>query len=138
MRGHLSEPISLYQAADVACMEKTAFCKFFSKAVGITFLEFVHRWRVAVAVEQMVKCDASLSDVASAAGFQNFNSFARAFKKFTKLTPSDYRKTLLIKEEIVCQKMVNGRQEMSNVEDGIQRFGSRAIKGKAAAAGNRR
>src|SRR5690349_3068655 len=47
---NLSERLQLDDAARVACMEKTAFSRFFSRTVGITFHDFLQQWRVAVAV----------------------------------------------------------------------------------------
>jgi AraC-like DNA-binding protein len=106
---HLSEPLDLEQAAQVACMEKTAFSRFFSKAVGITYHEFMQQHRISVAIEEMLRSDCSMTDVAFAVGFQNLNTFGRAFKKVTKLTPSEYKMQLLARHGITASKKTRGK-----------------------------
>lgn len=95
MQNNSSEPIDLNKAASLACMERTAFSKFFSKAMGMTFQEFVQQWRVSEAAALMLTFDGSLSDLAFSVGFSTLASFERTFKKVTSSTPSHYRKRLL-------------------------------------------
>jgi AraC-like DNA-binding protein len=87
--------ISLSKAAEIACMEKTAFAKFFKRATGVTFCAFVQQCRIATAVRHMMTSDSSLTAVAYDSGFGNINSFGRAFRKTTGMTPSEYRRRLL-------------------------------------------
>lgn len=96
----LSERLQLAEAARVACMEKTAFSRFFSRTVGMTFHDFVQQWRVAVAVDQMLATDNSLTEIAFATGFQSMITFERAFKKLTGMTPSEFRRDLLYRQGI--------------------------------------
>lgn len=100
LNANLSERLQLADAARVACMEKTAFAKFFNRTVGITFHDFVQRWRVAAAIEQMLTTDISLTEIAFATGFQSMITFERAFKKLTGATPSEFRRDLLCREGI--------------------------------------
>jgi AraC-like DNA-binding protein len=81
-------------------MEKTAFAKFFKRATGVTFYAFIQQWRMATAVRHMMNSDSSLTAVAYNSGFGNINSFGRAFRKLTGLTPSEYRRLLLADEEM--------------------------------------
>jgi len=97
---NLSERLHLADAARVACMEKTAFSKFFSRTVGITFHDFVQQWRVAVASKQMLIEDNSLTEIAFATGFHSMITFERAFKRLTGMTPSQFRWDLLRREGI--------------------------------------
>lgn len=95
MKERPEELLRLDDAAAVVCMERTAFCKFFRRTVGITFHEFVQQWKVATAVERMTASDCSIAEVAYALGFDNINTFGRAFKRVTRMTPSAYRRKLL-------------------------------------------
>jgi len=105
MKTNISERLKLEDAAQVACMEKTAFSKFFSRTVGITFHDFVQQWRVASAVDQMLATDNSLTQIAFATGFQSMITFERAFKKRTGMTPSEFRRNLLCAEGIPKAKI---------------------------------
>ena len=95
MREHPAEPLRLDEAAAIVCMERTAFCKFFRRTVGIKFHDFVQQWKVANAVEQMLLSDCTIAELAYALGFDNINTFGRAFKKVTSMTPSAYRRKML-------------------------------------------
>jgi AraC-like DNA-binding protein len=92
--------ISLSKAAEIACMEKTAFAKFFKRTTGVTFCAFIQQCRIATAVRHMMTSDSSLAAVAYNSGFGNINSFGRAFRKITGLTPSEYRRRLLADDEM--------------------------------------
>jgi AraC-like DNA-binding protein len=92
---HATDPLSLEQAAKIACMERTSFSRFFSQAVGVTFREFLQQWRIEIAIDLMLKSDVSLTEIAFAAGFESISSFERTFKKLTTLNPSEYRRLLL-------------------------------------------
>jgi AraC-like DNA-binding protein len=88
-------------------MEKTAFSRFFTRTVGITFHDFVQQWRVAVAVDRMMTTDNSLTEIAFATGFQSMITFERAFKKLTGMPPSEFRRDLLCREGIsVSQELI--------------------------------
>lgn len=104
MKANSAERFQLCDAARVACMEKTAFAKFFSRAVGMTFHNFVQQWRIALAAKQMLASDKSLTEIALATGFQSVVTFERAFKKFTGVTPSEFRRDLLYREGICASQ----------------------------------
>ncbi|HEU5414053.1 MAG TPA: AraC family transcriptional regulator [Candidatus Angelobacter sp.] len=92
LQDHPQEFVTLAKAASIACMERTAFSRFFKRTMGVTFSEFLRRWRVALAVEQMLNRDHSLAYIASAVGFKNLNSFGRTFRIVTGITPSEYKR----------------------------------------------
>jgi AraC-like DNA-binding protein len=100
MSMHPMKQISLNLAATVACMEKTAFSKFFKRTVGITFREFIQQWRTGMAVQLMLESDRGLYDVACEVGFHNLATFERTFKKVTSFTPSEYRRRLLAETQV--------------------------------------
>lgn len=95
LEGNPGEPITLTQAARIACMERTSFSRLFSRAAGITFRDFLQQWRVAIAQEQISGSDGSLTEIAYASGFESMSAFERTFKKITMLNPSEYRRQLL-------------------------------------------
>ena len=94
---HATEPLALDQAARIACMERTSFSRCFRRVCGITFREFVQRWRIAIAVQQMLQSDTSLTEIAYLVGFESLSTFERTFKRVTARRPSEYRKYLLAK-----------------------------------------
>lgn len=86
--------MDLTTAAKLACMEKSAFCRFFSKATGITFVEYRRYIRVQKAVELLSSSDISVTEVSGTVGFQSICAFNKAFRAITGYTPSAYRKAV--------------------------------------------
>ncbi len=89
-----SEPISLKKAASVAALESSYFSYYFRAKVGITFTEWLRQVRVKKAMELMKASDFSISEVAEAVGFKDLRTFERAFKKHTRRTPREFKKSV--------------------------------------------
>ena len=87
-----SGPIPLEKAAAVAAMEKTYFSSFFHSKVGITFSKWLQYLRVAQAVKLLETGDYSITEVAFQVGFNDLRTFERTFKKWSNLTPREFRR----------------------------------------------
>ena len=88
---HIHESVSLSKAADIACMERTAFCKFFRRATGINYTRFLHAFRIHRAAILLVSHDLSITQVADGVGYQSTAVFERHFKQHFGMTPREYR-----------------------------------------------
>jgi AraC family transcriptional regulator len=55
-------------------------------------MEYVRKRRLARSAYQVAHSDARLLDIALENGFQNHETFTRAFKRMFEMTPADYRK----------------------------------------------
>ncbi|RPJ86822.1 MAG: AraC family transcriptional regulator [Acidobacteria bacterium] len=88
-----SESISLSDAASVAAMEASYFSTFFHQKVGIPFSDWLRRVRVVRAIQMIHEQDYSICDIAFAVGFNDLRTFGRAFKRYTSLTPMNYKRT---------------------------------------------
>ncbi len=89
-----SEPISLGKAARVAAMESSYFSCYFHVKVGITFTEWLRQVRIKKAMELMKASDFSITEVAYEVGFMSLGAFERAFKKHTRMTPREFKKSV--------------------------------------------
>jgi len=89
-----SEPISLEKAASVAALESSYFSTYFRAKVGITFTDWLRRVRIKKAMELMKAKDFSISEVAEEVGFADLRTFERAFKKHTRMTPREFKKSV--------------------------------------------
>lgn len=88
------EEISLQEAANVACMERTSFSRFFGNKVGVSFTQWLRRIRIAKAKELMKRNNLSIMEVTYAVGFSNLRTFERVFKQLTEVTPSQFKKAV--------------------------------------------
>jgi AraC-like DNA-binding protein len=72
-----------------------AFSKTFHKEYGMTFSEYVLRYRIERAKELLCNPMMSIANIAVTVGFSDASSFGRSFKRFVKQTPSMYRDALI-------------------------------------------
>jgi AraC-like DNA-binding protein/ligand-binding sensor protein len=93
-RQHLSEPLTMRDAARHAHLSPAHFCRMFHKATGLTFSEYVARQRADKAKELLADPAVRVTEVAFAAGFQSLSQFNAVFKKHTGCTPTDYRRRM--------------------------------------------
>ena len=93
---NFQDEISLPEVAQVANMAVTTFCNFFKENYRVTFVEYVNTLRVGHACKLLSETDLHIVEVAYKCGFNNLANFNRQFKKFKKMTPSEYRKTVNI------------------------------------------
>ncbi len=90
---HIDEKITLDQAASVANMSASHFCRVFKKATDMNFSEYVARHRVEKAKEMLVESNYTMAHVAYDCGFNSVTDFNRTFKKITGITPTEYRRS---------------------------------------------
>lgn len=91
---HLSQKITLANAADVAGLEYTYFSSYFHNAVGVRFGDWLRYRRVLKAQELIRRTRNPISTVAGECGFQNLRTFQRAFRRVTDMTPREYRREI--------------------------------------------
>ena len=75
-------------------INKCYFCCIFKRDTGMTFSNFVNKFRVEKSKNILKNKKLSILDVAITVGFNNQNYYSMAFKKLTGITPSEYRKNL--------------------------------------------
>lgn len=85
-----SHEIDLADAAAVANMSITSFCRFFKQRTRKTFTEFVNEVRIGHACKELMYSDDNINEVAYKSGFNNISNFNRKFKEITGFTPSQY------------------------------------------------
>lgn len=94
VRTNFESKITVDQVAEKINMSSPAFCRFFKKSTGKTFIQFLTEYRVAHACKLISEESISIGEIAFECGFQNLSNFNRAFKKVTSKSPSDYRQEL--------------------------------------------
>lgn len=94
LQRHFVAGVSLEQAAAEAGMSPSAFCRLFKAETGLTLTAYLNDLRIGKARELLADRRFSLLEIALACGFSNQYHFIRTFKKFTAMTPGNYRRTL--------------------------------------------
>lgn len=102
---HFTESIQLEDIASEVNMTVPSFCRYFKKATGKTFTEFVNEFRIVHACKLLSEERHSISEVCFESGFNNFSHFNRLFKEKTNKSPNSYRKAV---EKVVYEEVYVG------------------------------
>lgn len=90
---HLSEDLTVAQLSDVAAFSKHHFLRQFSELFGMGVYKYVQLCRLKRASYQLAfRDDQPVTEIALDSGYDNAESFSRAFKKSAGQTPSEFRK----------------------------------------------
>lgn len=88
---HFTEPISLQQLADVACLSPYYFTRSFRKETGMTPHQYILETRYRSAQFLLASTEQSVKEIALSTGFADESSFCASFRKRMGQTPSQYR-----------------------------------------------
>ncbi|WP_407528235.1 AraC family transcriptional regulator [Lacibacter sp. MH-610] len=89
---HYTTHIRLKKAAAVIHLSESAFCKYFKRAMGKTFSDYVNELRITHAMMLLLETELSIQSIAYQCGFENISYFNRVFLKKNKCKPSQFRK----------------------------------------------
>ncbi len=85
------EPLKLEAVAEHIGMNPAAFSRYFKEKTSKSFISFVLEMRIGYACKLLIEGNHSISQICFESGFNNLSNFNRCFKKFTALTPAQYR-----------------------------------------------
>ena len=78
---HISQKITLSDAAKLVNMSDSAFSHFFKRQTGISFITYVNNLRVAKACDLLANTALSASEICYDCGFNNKSNFIRLLQK---------------------------------------------------------
>ncbi|WP_299547043.1 AraC family transcriptional regulator [Seonamhaeicola sp.] len=94
---NFNKDIRLEEAAKIACMNTSAFSRFFKRINRKTFSRYVTEIRVGYACKLIIEHKLNISGICYESGFKNISNFNRQFKTIMNCTPSEYLKKYKIK-----------------------------------------
>lgn len=89
---HYASSFSLTEIAERFEMSPSRFSRYFRRATGNTFTDFVNQLRVNRACQLLMETDQYVSTICYNVGFNNVANFNRRFMEIKGMTPSDFRK----------------------------------------------
>lgn len=90
---HFQQEISLEEISEISGMNKSAFCRFFKKSVGKSFISFLNETRINYSCKILLESTPrkTVSEACYKSGFNSLSYYNRTFKKLMKISPSRYQ-----------------------------------------------
>jgi AraC family transcriptional regulator len=111
LQRHLDEDLSLKELARVACFSPYHFHHIFTGMMGESLKEHVRRLRLERAATQLKLGEQSVTNIALDAGYQNHESFTRAFRAAFGVAPSRFRSAKSPRAAIAARSGVHYRTD---------------------------
>lgn len=91
IHSYFYEPITLNEMADWVYLSASHFSRLFKAEMGITFIEYLTRYRVEQSKRLIKLTSLPIEVIANNTGFANAGYFATTFKRLEGKTPTEYR-----------------------------------------------
>jgi AraC-like DNA-binding protein/cupin superfamily acireductone dioxygenase involved in methionine salvage len=88
IQGNYTEPISIQELAELIHLSEYRFCHLFKESIGQSPLNYTNEVRLKKAHNLLEQKEMTISEVAIAVGFQDYNNFGRLFRKYFGYAPS--------------------------------------------------
>lgn len=88
---HYKETCSLSQVSKELGYDYYYLSKFFSENLGISFSDYLNRYRISQACIMLTNSRYSISTIATMCGYNNIRTFNRNFFRHSGSTPTEYR-----------------------------------------------
>lgn len=92
--------ISLDSISEMLNMNPSYFSTLFKRSCGVGFVDYLTDLRIRAAKDLLKDPLRSAAEIAEMVGYESPNYFARAFKKRTGMTPTEYRRHALLNESV--------------------------------------
>ncbi len=89
---NLSQPIAATDVAKELNMSDSQFSRFFRRATGNTFTDFVNQVRINRACQLLMETDRYITHICYEVGFNNIANFNRRFLDLKGMTPREFRR----------------------------------------------
>lgn len=91
---HFSEPITLKSLESLFHLNSSYISVTFKRITNIGINKYIRQLRMDYAIKLLSTTDFKMTDVCEKSGFTNYVHFSKEFKKYTGVSPSDYRLSL--------------------------------------------
>ena len=88
---HFNGPLTLEDVASHVHLHPSYFSTLFKTCIGSSFKEYLNMVRIEESKRLLANTDFSIIDIALAVGFEDQSYFSKVFKKYTGLTPKQFR-----------------------------------------------
>ena len=90
MHGQLARSWTVAQLGKTAALSRSAFFERFARTVGLTPMEYLLAWRMAIARDLLRRQDCGIAEVAERVGYGSASTFSTAFSRHVGQPPGRY------------------------------------------------
>ena len=91
VEAHYQQKIAVEQVARLCNLSKAAFCRYFKKATGQTFIRFLNQFRISEA-KRLLLLNKQVGESCYESGFESLSYFNRTFKDIVGENPLAFKK----------------------------------------------
>lgn len=88
---HFNTPLTLEEVSEHVHLHPSYFSSMFKQSAGSSFKEYLNMVRIEESKRLLANTTFSIIDIAIAVGFEDQSYFSKVFKKYTGLTPKQFR-----------------------------------------------
>ncbi len=96
INGHLDDAISPKDVADAVHLSSGYLMMLFKNHMDTSIMEYIYKQRIEKSKSMLAEKGKKISEIAVDVGIPNSQYFSVLFKKYTDMTPKEYRKTQCI------------------------------------------
>lgn len=89
--------LSVKSISDYVAMSTSYACTYFKNEKGVTINKYITDYRMKKAKQLLTDPRIKVNEVSSQVGYSDGNYFAKSFRKYTGLSPSEYREQIIRK-----------------------------------------
>lgn len=86
--------IETVEAAEAVNLSLPAFCRYFKRATGMTFTDYVNKYRIDQA-RKFLLMGHNVTEACYDCGYENLSYFNRTFRRFAGMNPSAFRRSVI-------------------------------------------
>ncbi len=91
--------ITMSDLVEISGLSESSILRTFKRITGYPPFVYQNRIRMFAAINELISTDKDITQIALDTGFSDSNYFSRSFKKFMKMTPTEYRENFAGNEE---------------------------------------
>ena len=93
IEANLDEPLDRKKLIEMTYLSSAAFYPLFRNLIGTSVKDYVQRRRLSASCKDLIDSNKSILVIALQYQYESYESYSRAFKRLTGLSPRQYRKT---------------------------------------------
>ena len=98
---HPAHPWTIAEFAKATALSRTTFFERFSRTVGITPMEYLLAWRMALAKDLLRRNEGRVAEIATRVGYGSASTFSVAFTRHVGQPPSQFAREAQANEPVV-------------------------------------